>query len=716
MFSRSRKRKRIRDAGSGSSSSYDRLEQRLPLTTFLVTTSTDSASSVPDGVISLREAVIAANFNQAYGDAPAGQSAGDIIRFDSDVMSIDLTAGDIAIADDLLIQGGAGVDIRGDGDSRIFTVTSSQRVGFGNLYLTGGRADQGGAIKTSGTGTTILKSMTFVGNRALAEDPIDHGGGAVLQEGGRLTVIDSRFSGNSAYGFASVGDGGAIRTITGIANIQDSTFTNNYVSRNGGAISILDGTLISSGVKFGVGNNGNKTGSFGTTPGSGGAAHLEGESTARFDGNEFRRNWGSQDGGAIWLSNQSNVSVIDSQFAGNYANVGGEGLGGGAIFNDGGQLFVTNGTFQYNASNGGDGDGGAIYVDGGFARIAGSSLLNNNADRSGGAIFVDSAQLTVDTSVLQQNRAGLTGAATPGTGNGGAIFATGKIGTVRVISSDLIDNRAAVNGGAMWSNSATKTIVDSSTYSNNKALGTDAENGGGAIFIDGAEFTIDETSFQNNIANKGGAVLLNGGTVRGERITYSENTAHQHGGGMAIVEGGTARLFYTEAVGNMAGASSAVVGQGGAVFVGGVDSRVIFYFSSQFEENVADLGGGLAVGEGAAVRARNGNDFLNNEARADGGAIYSSGFVFVDATMIGNRADRSGGGLYVAEGGSARVASRNIIGNNHAEQFGGAILNDGYLHLLDGFFENDGFFTDNSAGLNGDFLHTTSTGVTFQSS
>ena len=61
------------------------LEDRTLLTNYVVNAATDDAADlagVADGVISLREAIIAANTNAAHGDAPAGSAAGDTITFD----------------------------------------------------------------------------------------------------------------------------------------------------------------------------------------------------------------------------------------------------------------------------------------------------------------------------------------------------------------------------------------------------------------------------------------------------------------------------------------------------------------------------------------------------------------------------------------------------------------------------------------------------------
>ena len=59
---------------------YGQLENRQLLATLTVDISLDSTGLTSDGRISLREAIVAANTNSAFGDAPAG-SGNDRIEF-----------------------------------------------------------------------------------------------------------------------------------------------------------------------------------------------------------------------------------------------------------------------------------------------------------------------------------------------------------------------------------------------------------------------------------------------------------------------------------------------------------------------------------------------------------------------------------------------------------------------------------------------------------
>ena len=86
---------------------FNQLERRDLLATFVVNTAVDDASGASDGLVSLREAIIASNTNQAFGDAAAGSATGDRIVFASSLngLSQSLVNGEYEITDDLVITG-----------------------------------------------------------------------------------------------------------------------------------------------------------------------------------------------------------------------------------------------------------------------------------------------------------------------------------------------------------------------------------------------------------------------------------------------------------------------------------------------------------------------------------------------------------------------------------------------------------------------------------
>ena len=91
-----------------------RLERRNLLATFVVNSAVDDGTGAVDGLISLREAIIAANTNEAFGDAQAGDADGDRIVFSTEIAGLSQTLlnGELEITDDLVITDQSGFQRR----------------------------------------------------------------------------------------------------------------------------------------------------------------------------------------------------------------------------------------------------------------------------------------------------------------------------------------------------------------------------------------------------------------------------------------------------------------------------------------------------------------------------------------------------------------------------------------------------------------------------
>ncbi len=104
------------------------LEDRRLLTVYTVDSLLDTVAD--DGLVTLREAIQAANTNTAVYDAAAGSSAEtDVIQFDPSLFTsgsatIMLSGTALTISDSLQIEGpgAASLTINGGGNSRIFTI------------------------------------------------------------------------------------------------------------------------------------------------------------------------------------------------------------------------------------------------------------------------------------------------------------------------------------------------------------------------------------------------------------------------------------------------------------------------------------------------------------------------------------------------------------------------------------------------------------------
>ncbi|QEL15237.1 beta strand repeat-containing protein [Limnoglobus roseus] len=179
------------------------LEGRDVPATFMVTTVADA------GPGSLRQAVLDS----------AANTEDDTIMFDFGIagQAVNL-ATPIDFTDTKMVFVGPSIPttISNTGGGRIFNVAAGANVKVQTFTFAGGKADNGGAIRNSGT--LVVSGVTFAGNQATAD------GGAIFNNG-TLTTIDTVFSNNTAVGkggaVANSGTGTAILTQTTIGESID---------------------------------------------------------------------------------------------------------------------------------------------------------------------------------------------------------------------------------------------------------------------------------------------------------------------------------------------------------------------------------------------------------------------------------------------------------------------------------------------------------------
>jgi hypothetical protein len=160
---------------------------------------------------------------------------------------------------------------------------------------------------------------------------------------------------------------------------------------------------------------------------------------------------------------------------------------------------------------------------------------SKTASYGGGAIFDEGGQLKVVNSVFSGDRCYATG---PDLG-GGAIRATGMDMSIPVyIVSDTFTGNSCSNGAAL-SGLFANFAVYNSLMTGNKAIGSGANpaksgtpggGSGGAIYTDGAGYNllVDGTAMSGNTANEGGGAIFfvvdsGGGTLTIDNSTLSDN-------------------------------------------------------------------------------------------------------------------------------------------------------------------------------------------------
>jgi hypothetical protein len=637
------------------------LENRTLLSTFTVLNLDDS------GPGSLRQAV---------GDANALAGA-DVIEFAGRLKgTIGLTSGELAITDDLTIDGPGArkLTISGNDASRIFNISGSDTdVAISELTIADGRAAGsealGGGMLNTGALVTII-DVNFTDNHATGEQsPVAFAGGGAIANvfGGVLTVSGGTFDGNSAFA-PTRGTGGAILNDAGSTlTVVDTTFTGNTATGlyldlfrayggDGGAIANLgDSTATVADTAFianqALGLDGKDTpGLYGGTASGGAifnsfrslvrAGHVNQGPTLTVERSTFLQNQViGGDGG----DTEGGVSVGD----------GGFGVAGAIVNDSGGATTITDSLFQGNLARGGAGGDSFNTAPGG----RGGNGLS-------GAIFSAIAQLTVERTTFTANQAiaGRGGSSLASGGNG----ADARGGVLHVAGFPA--GFAPGPKGAP----AVLTFVDV-TFQGNKAVGGSGGDGG---------------------TGQGGK----GGLARGGALSTNSATLNIHAG---LLDG-------NQAIGGNGGAG-AITGGGGNAYGAAISNgnefadpakvrNLLTVVDSTLTNNRA-LGGtgrvagsafGGAVMNGAAATATISNTAITNNQAVGGDGIVSGGngsgggifnityasLTLLDSTVTDNEAiggtggdeegEGIGGGIYSSPGGTVSADLLSLIDANFA--------------------------------------------------
>lgn len=412
------------------------LESRVLFTAYVVNTTADTIAA--DGLLSLREAVLAANTNTAIGDAAAGSATGDVIRFKGSLAksTITLTNGVLEVNDDLQVRGAfLGITIDANHNGWAFHVSSAEAFVLNGLSVTNGNGFLGGALWLEGGGTTSMTRMTFHDNTGSSN------GTSIFSNNQTVTILSSTFFDN-----ITTSGGGAIFCESGTVTVRGSIIRDNHANSAGGGI-----------YNRGIVNLFN-TRIIDNSAGGGGGIH--------------------NDGGTVNVRGGS-ISRNTSQ------------AGGGAIRTEAGTLDVRNATLDENIAL----VGGAISSTDATTTVRGS-FLRKNAARAGGAITAGNAiptgSLTVINSVLTGNSAGLLDLSV--LGDGGALNLGGETFPITISGSLIRGNTATGNGGGLINRS--DTVVN---LRNTIIAGNGAGVAGGGIFADSGSITdLTTTLIANN--------------------------------------------------------------------------------------------------------------------------------------------------------------------------------------------------------------------------
>ena len=657
--------------------------------TYTVTTSVDAIDPA-DNELSLREAIAAANMNDADGD---------VILFDPSLngQTISLALGELVIADDLTIGDElrpVPVSIDAGGMSRILSVATSgasgdRQVTLFNLTFSNGLADNGGALYVNEGASVSCWWCRFDGNAATGDAP-GLGGGAVYAAGSMM-VRRATFSNNQAT--TGAGNGGAVLvTPTGSFSMVGGTFEANVANRAGGAVENNGGTASFEGVLFFANIAGPDAAS--AAPGNGGAIHVSGTGTTSIQGGVAVGNLAFLEGGAFW--NGAGLMTVDGVTIGgrnrgefNVASGDAADTGGGGLFNNGGTLEVVNATILANKADGASGSGGGILSDGGILKVSDSMMRWNSSSRAGGAIeSTNGAELIIDNVDFLENTTG------PAPGNGAAIHVTGP-GNTTITGGTATNNDAALEGGAFWNGSGTMTLsgtqIGGANFTNaNIARGDGADNGGGGLFNNGGTVIADNISVVWNMAvgaaGSGGGILSDGGSLTVSNSFIRGNSSVRAGGGIEATNNASLIIEEVTFLENITGPAP---GNGGAVHVTGPGTTMMK--SSTATGNSAENEGGGLWNSGAGTMTVLNSTVSGNTAPLGGGLFQQAGdnstFNVWYSTIARNSATTGGG--FQSDGGAPALFN-TILAENTASDAGpecaGSFTSDGFnlVQQLDG--------------------------------
>lgn len=233
---------------SGGAVDLGAVELQQEADSLIVTTAADVVDAF-DGVTSLREAIAFANSDADASTITFAAGVGE--AFENGGL-IRLTAGQLNLTQETIIDGAGNVTITGDandndvtveGDitdvaasgnslltdnTRIFNIGSGAPTDLNGLTLTGGRTNSnyltGGGIRT--TSELTLNDSTLIGNSTRG----DYARGGGISSYSSVTLNDSIISNNSTAGYQSIG--GGVSAAGGVTLI-DTTVSGNSTSGDG---------------------------------------------------------------------------------------------------------------------------------------------------------------------------------------------------------------------------------------------------------------------------------------------------------------------------------------------------------------------------------------------------------------------------------------------------------------------------------------------------
>jgi len=207
------------------------------------------------------------------------------------------------------------------------------------------------------------------------------------------------------------------------------------------------------------------------------------------------------------------IGVCEVELSGMTIRNGNTTGNGGGIYNDGGDLTITNCTISDNTAD----DGGGLYYDFGNVTMT-DCIVSDNEANYGGGIYNYRGDVTMTGCTVSDNDAVNS--------QGGGILSEG--GTLEMTNCTISGNKANYSGGGLRSADGSVVTMTNCTISNNTA----ALRGGGIMNEILGDVTMTGCTISGNKAGYAGGGIDNiSGKLTMTNCTISGNDAEQGGGG-----------------------------------------------------------------------------------------------------------------------------------------------------------------------------------------
>ena len=510
------------------------------------------------------------------------------------------------------------------------------------------------------------ETLTVKGTGADASITNDAGRVFNIASGGSLTLGENI----TLTGTVTNGNGGAVYVNGGTFTMEaGSKITGSSASYGGGVYVANRGTFTMGGGTISE-NNASGTGASGA---SGGGVCISGGTFTMSGGAVISKNSAGSSGGGVFVS-QTGIFTMEG------GTIGGTGGGSPNSAENGGGVYIHNGTFTMSgsavisgnnassSSSSSSSSGGGVYIHNGTFTMCDSAVISgNSATSSGGGVYVyETGKFTMEGGTIGGSD---TASANSSESGGGVCVYKGDF---TMSDGSISGNTATDSGGGVFVQDGTFTMKSTAIIQENEASGGSSHACGGGVYVNGGEFTMTGTAIiQDNEATGssgyacGGGVYVNVGefTMNGDAIIQGNEAAgiidYAGGGGMYVNGGGEFTMNDSAIIqkNNASTDKTSKAAAGGGVYLtgGGTFSMV---GNAKIQENKVTgsngyAGGGVVV-YGNCTFTMSGGIISGNSANNGGGVYVDSNgeFTMEGGTIGGTEANSAneadlGGGVYV---------------------------------------------------------------------